>query len=145
MINFLFLLLLNIFAVDFELRSLSNESKPFSSFVSENKPIFLTFWATWCGPCVEELTLLKNNFSHEIKVLAVNIDNSETASQVKPFLKSHPIPFEVFLDPEQKILSRFVLDKEVPFSILFSKEGKKLAEFRGMDPALPSKIRAILK
>src|ERR1041384_157558 len=38
---------------DFSIRSMDGRTIPFSDF--KGKTIFLNFWATWCGPCREEM------------------------------------------------------------------------------------------
>jgi peroxiredoxin len=68
------------------------------------KVVVLNFWATWCGPCVEEMPSLIE-MSQQVKgkgvdVLGVSVDVDEAA--YKSFLQKHGVKFLTVRDPEQK-------------------------------------------
>lgn len=68
------------------------ENKLFKLSDVKNKLVILNFWASWCGPCVEELpSLLKliNESNGQIALVAVSLDNDE--KQMIDFLKTYDL------------------------------------------------------
>ncbi len=66
----------------------------------------LNFWATWCGPCVEELPAFEKinatQTSQPIKVILLSLDfKSKLNTTVIPFVKKHQIKSEVFIVDEK--------------------------------------------
>ena len=63
----------------------------FSSEKLKNKIIFINFWASWCGPCQEEMpSLLKlvSEQSKDVILISLNVDNSE--KEMKKFMGLFP-------------------------------------------------------
>lgn len=67
------------------------------------KVVLINFWATWCGPCRDEMPsiqALKDKLrGRPFAVLAVNLDEPE--SRIRKFLSQMKVDFTVLLDPER--------------------------------------------
>jgi cytochrome c biogenesis protein CcmG, thiol:disulfide interchange protein DsbE len=82
------------------------EGKTFNTknIQNDGKPIILTFWATWCKPCMREHDAI-NDVYHEwvedtgVKLYAVSIDDARSSRRVMPTVSGKGWEFEVLLDP----------------------------------------------
>lgn len=92
---------------DLILTNLEGKSKALKTDFSEKDKLYVfSFWATWCGPCIEELEAMneleadwKKTINFEI--LAVSTDDSRTQKRVKPLINGKDWTFEVLLDTNQ--------------------------------------------
>ena len=90
------------------------------------KIIFLNFWATWCGPCKEEmpsLEVLHQQFKEKnFILLAISVDY-EGLKPVQEFINKHHYTFPVLLDPKCEALDLFEV-KGIPTTFIIDKKGK---------------------
>ena len=97
------------------------------------KLVLVNFWATWCGPCREEMPLLDRT-RHELspnglEIVGVAIDD---AAAVGAFLKNSPVQYPILVGGDNDTLYRFGDGSGVlPYSVLFGPNGKVLAQRAG--------------
>jgi len=90
--------------------------------LSLDKVIIISFWATWCEPCLKELDAFNENLDFiennlNAKVLAVSIDDSRTNSRIAPMLNGNDWRFEVFIDSNQEA-KRILNIINIPHTVL---------------------------
>lgn len=119
-----------------------------AELVAPNRTLLLTFWATWCVPCIEELkqvsAKLQENPDIALDVMTVNVDTSETSTDVKPLLKANGLRFPVILDPKHEILVKYNESKTLPFSVLIGENGTIESTFNGYSETMFSTIQTAL-
>lgn len=86
-----------------DLKTLDGKSINTKELSNEGKPFAVCFWATWCKPCLMELSTfaeLYEEWQEEtgMKIYAVSIDDSRTQSKVQPLVNTAEWEYEVLLD-----------------------------------------------
>jgi cytochrome c biogenesis protein CcmG/thiol:disulfide interchange protein DsbE len=87
-----------------DVKTLNGKTFNTSAISNNGKPIIVSFWATWCKPCVKELSAFHENYidwkeETGVKVIAISTDDSRSMSRVAPFVNSKGWEFEVYCDP----------------------------------------------
>jgi peroxiredoxin len=84
------------------------DGKTFSSSQIENKgkPIIISFWASWCRPCIKELAAISELYEEwqaetGIKIYAISIDDARTVNNVRPLVNARGWEYEFLLDTNQ--------------------------------------------
>ncbi|MCZ7574271.1 MAG: TlpA family protein disulfide reductase [Ardenticatenaceae bacterium] len=105
-------------APDFDTRLVSGEDLSLTQLRGE--PVVLNFWASWCGPCAQELPLLDRAASEGVVIVAVNF--GETEDDVEEFLAEHSVSLPVALDPAGKV-ARLYRVSALPTTFFLDKRG----------------------
>ena len=116
-------------APDFTLRTLTGEQ--FNLYEQRGKPVFLNFWATWCGPCVAEMPdmqKLQNTMGDSIQI--VGIDVQETRSQVQRFVTRYRYTWTFVLDSIGEVNNAYE-NTGLPRSFFIDAEGVIVRVLRG--------------
>jgi len=111
-------------APDFSLTDINGKQVNLKDF--RGKSVLINFWATWCGPCREELPSLQalheKLSGEDFVVLAINIDR-RNPDRVKKYMKEYSLTFSVPIDPSQQVRKKYYI-MGLPVSYLVDPDGK---------------------
>ncbi len=118
-------------APNFSLKDMTGKKVEIKQF--KGKVVFLNFWATWCGPCKEEmpgLEVLHQKLQGEKFVLLTVSVDYEGLKLVQGFISKHRYTFRVLLDPNGETLDLFEI-KGIPTTFVIDKSGKVIGRAIG--------------
>ncbi|MGO9057727.1 MAG: TlpA family protein disulfide reductase [Candidatus Binataceae bacterium] len=132
-------------AADFKLQSLSGKSVTLSSL--RGKVVFLNVWATWCGPCREEMPSMETLYEDfkgrkDFVILAVSQDRRGRAA-VQPFVERNHLNFDVLLDPDNVVGDAYNVSG-VPETFIIDRKGRIVAHHMGAFDWSQSDVRQAL-
>ncbi len=89
--------------------------------------LLITFWATWCAPCIEEMKALRPVYEkyapRGLEVISISVDDPKTVGRVGGFVNSRKFPYKILLDTNNEIMQLYQTTMP-PFSILLDREGR---------------------
>lgn len=135
-------------APDFTLKSTSGQNLRLRELRGE--VVLINFWATWCGPCRQEMPAL--NKIHEqyrragFTLLGVNIDDDPAAA--RDMARKLGVGFPVLLDTDKRVSRLYDVDT-MPATLIVDRNGKIRYVHRGYRPGLEvtyqNQVRELLK
>jgi len=86
--------------------------------------VMINFWASWCGPCRQEMPLLDGIYKKYGKLgftlIGVNVEPDSKAAE--SWLQQTPVSFPVLFDTESKV-SKMYNVSGMPTSVFIDKKG----------------------
>lgn len=109
-------------AADFTLQTLDGQTVRLSDL--RGRPVILNFWASWCGPCREEMPLLSRTHD-ELKdsgVIILAVDVQESAATVQRYVDQNRLPFMIALDTDGQVSGQYRV-RSLPTTYFIDAEG----------------------
>ena len=104
--------------------SLTGDSVSLTSY--RGKVVLLNAWATWCGPCrqeIPELRALHEKYSKDgLIVVGVTVDAEGTETQIGDFVKEFRMDYPLWHDPDERISAQYSI-MGLPASFLIDRKG----------------------
>lgn len=120
--------------VELALKDLYGVEQRLSSF--RGRIVILNFWATYCGPCKKEmpdLAAIQNQYAAlGVQVIGAAADTAADQPKVMQFIKEAKVNFPVWLGASADDMRRFGLGSALPGTVIIGREGKVIAQMRGV-------------
>ncbi len=136
---------------DFSLETVDGERFTLSEHVGR-EVVVLSFWATWCAPCLQELPHLEALYQAEkargLLVVAVAMDEPSSIAEVAPTARRLGLTMPVVLDGEQRAVRLYNRSRHAPMTVVIDRRGQIVHSAPGYEPgdeeALAEEVRALL-
>ena len=113
----------------------SNGGKEISLAQYKGQVVMINFWASWCGPCRQEMPLLESIYKKYNRMgftlIGVNVEpDSNAANQ---WLKQTPVSFPILYDKDSKVSKMYDV-AGMPSTVIIDRTGKVRVLHRGYKP-----------
>ena len=128
-------------APDFTVTMLNGDKVTLSEL--RGKVVLLTFWATWCPPCRQELSHMQALIDANPDIVVLPISRGETRATVEGFMHKMKYKFAVGLDPKQEIYAKYATNY-IPRCFVIDRNGKVVYSGVGYDEQVDQEMKAAI-
>lgn len=110
-------------APSFALEDLTSQTYTLESL--RGKPAVINFWASWCGPCIEEapsFVKLEQKHGSDLHIIAINLTTLDTTDKVQSFVQKYGYRFPVLLDKTGEAAAAYNI-QPIPSTFFLNKDG----------------------
>jgi len=115
---------------DIPMQGLLSPSIKLSAY--RGKPLIINVWASWCGPCREEMgsleQLSRRFWGGELNVIGISTDDYRDRAEI--FLRRANVSFNNYLD-SKLVLEHMLGADRLPLTLLVDAQGKVVAKYYG--------------
>ena len=131
-------------APDFTLKSLEGSNLRLEEY--RGQVVLINFWASWCGPCRQEMPLLDRLHQRYVDtgfaVLGVNVEGEEAPA--RELIDKIPVTFPVLIDEGQLVSELYKLEA-MPSTVVVDRDGVVRYIHRGYKPGDEAKYVEVVK
>lgn len=136
-----------------QLRTIDGKTVDTAKLSNDGKPFVISFFASWCKPCLRELKAINEVYADwqdetGVKLYAVSIDQGQNSNKVKPMVDAEGWEYEVLLDPNSDF-KRALNIQMIPAVFLLDGNGKIVSKHNsykdGDENNLYEEIKALVE
>ena len=134
-----------------QLKDLTGKPVDTATLSNDGKPFVISFFATWCKPCLRELKAIREVYPDwqdetGMKLIAISIDEAQNTAKVKPLVDAEGFEYEVLLDPNSDFMRAMGIQM-IPHVFIIDGQGRiaeqKMGYTDGSEAHLIEKIREL--
>jgi thiol-disulfide isomerase/thioredoxin len=130
------------------LTTLDGKSVKIQDEISKDKITILSFWASWCVPCINELDAISEVYEDwqedfNLELIAISTDDARTQKRIRPMVNGKGWPYKILLDKNQE-LKRALNISTIP-QIIILKDSKIIYIHSGYSPGVEDEFYDIIK
>ncbi len=110
----------------FRLTTLGGEEYDFATALGI-RPAVISFWASWCAPCVVEaphLQALHADLGDQVAVVGVSIDEPSKRGKLKAMVKRLGLTYPIPLDSDGAVYAQFNPGGSIPYTLVVDADGQ---------------------
>jgi thiol-disulfide isomerase/thioredoxin len=121
-----------------DVQDLKGQTVSTGTLSNGGKPMVISFWATWCKPCIAELSAIHEEYETwaeetGVKLVAISIDDQRNVAKVAPFVNGRGWNYEVYCDPNGNF-KRAMSVNTVPHTFLVDGQGNIVWQHNAYNP-----------
>ena len=127
-----------------QVKNIDGQPLDFKTVADSGKLTVISFWATWCAPCIKELEAINDHYAdwqknYNMKLVAVSIDDARNSKKVKPKVLGYGWDYQIILD-ENMDLARAMNVNNPPMTFIVDTEGKIVYSHQGYTPGAEDEL-----
>ncbi len=130
------------------LRDIDGRSVQLATLTRQGHPVVLSFFATWCKPCMRELEAIHDLYADwqdetGVEIYIVSIDQAQDVHKVKTLVNGNGWDYHVLLDPNGA-LKRAMNVQNIPHLFVFNSKGEQVYQHTGYTTGDEKTLRTYL-
>lgn len=130
------------------IKSISGESVNMDDITKTDGVKILSFWATWCVPCINELDAISEVYDDwkdetNVELIAISTDDSRTKRRIKPLVNGKDWEYQILVDENQEL--KRALNISVIPHVVVVKDGEIVYRHTGYSPGAEDELYDVVK